>query len=106
MTGRYYQDPSLNGKGSVQGKAGAKLPTADAEPEHEQLLAALKQKVAEQPDNEELWVLYALQHVNFGAVQSLKGMCVTNAHSSAGACMLLSFAGPCNFRNMLSWHSS
>lgn len=104
MTGRYYQNPSLNGKGSVQGKAGAKFPTADAE--HEQLLAALKQKVAEQPDNEELWVLNALQHVDFGAMQSLKGMCIINARSSSGACILLSFAGSCSLRKTLSWHSS
>ena len=78
MTGRYYQDPSLSSKASAQSKAEAKAPSADAEQEREQLLAAFEKKVADQPDNEELWVLYALQHVDFGAVQSLKGTHMTN----------------------------
>lgn len=72
MTGRYYQCPNQDTKASVHSKAEARA--SDADKEREQLLASFEQKVAAEPHNEELWMLFALQHIDFGAVNSLKGM--------------------------------
>ena len=74
MTGRYYQDSSQDSKVPTHSRAEAKSVTADADKERDQLLASLEQQVAKEPSNEELWVLFALQHVDFGAVNSLKGV--------------------------------
>lgn len=72
MTGRYYQGTHQEAKAPLQSKSDHRV--SDADKEREQLLADLEQKVAAEPHNEELWVLFALQHIDFGAVGSLKGM--------------------------------
>ena len=82
MTGRYYQGTHQEAKAPLQSKADPRV--SDADKEREQLLAGLEQRVAAEPHSEELWVLFALQHIDFGAVGSLKGMltsmCIAQAN--------------------------
>ena len=80
LTGRYYQ---ASGPAAVQAAAIAAAATASnaaesksAHDEVERLgrLAELERTVAANPANEELWLLFALQHIDFGAVESMQGM--------------------------------
>lgn len=73
MTGRYFQQPDQPAKAAAVQKAEAKTAPSEAQAEQEQALASLEQAVAKDPSNDELWVLLALQHIDFGAVESLKG---------------------------------
>lgn len=79
LTGRYYQ---ASGPGALQAAAAAAAATmsnsaAEAKNAHEAertaRLADLERRVAANPGNEELWLLFALQHIDFGAVESMQG---------------------------------
>ena len=79
LTGRYYQ---ASGPAAVQAAAtAAAVATSNAaeaknaqEAERLERLAELERKVAANPANEELWLLFALQHIDFGAVESMQGV--------------------------------
>lgn len=83
LTGRYYQ---ASGPAAVQAAATAAATAAAAtasnaaeaknanEAERLGRLAELERKVAANPANEELWLLFALQHIDFGAVESMQGV--------------------------------
>ena len=73
MTGRYFQQTEQPGKAVAVHKPEAKTAASEAQAERDQALAALEQAVAKDPSNDELWVLLALHHIDFGAVDSLKG---------------------------------
>ena len=74
LTGRYYQ---ASGPAAVQAAAAAASNAAEAKNAHVTeragRLAELEQKVAADPGNEELWLLFALQHIDLGAVESMQG---------------------------------
>ena len=78
LTGRYYQ---ASGQAAVQAAAAAAAATASNaaeasnahEAERSGRLADLERRVAANPGNEELWLLFALQHIDFGAVESMQG---------------------------------
>lgn len=79
LTGRYYQ---ASGPGVMQAAAAAAAATVSnnaAEAKNAQVaeragqLAQLERRVAANPGNEELWLLFALQHIDFGAVESMQG---------------------------------
>lgn len=80
LTGRYYQ---ASGPAAVQAAALAAAATAsnaaEAKSAHDEAkrlgrLAELERRVAANPANEEPWLLFALQHIDFGAVESMQGM--------------------------------
>lgn len=80
LTGRYYQ---ASGPAALQAAATAAAATAsnaaeakNAHSEAERLgrLAELERRVASDLANEELWLLFALQHIDFGAVESTQGV--------------------------------
>ncbi len=86
MTGRYYQvanheAPTSAAAALAAVSAAAAAATAEprvAEPaardtQRSALLAEFEQRVAADPGNEELWLLFALQHIDFGAVESMQG---------------------------------
>lgn len=82
LTGRYYQ---ASGTAAGQAAAAAAAAAASnaasnaAEAKNAQAaeragrLADLEQMVAADPGNEELWLLFALQHIDLGAVESMQG---------------------------------
>lgn len=78
LTGRYYQ---ASGQDATQAAAAAAAATAasaaDAkaavEAERTARLAEREGIVAADPGNEQLWLLFALQHIDFGAVESMQG---------------------------------
>lgn len=82
LTGRYYQ---ASGPAAVQAAAAAAAAAASnaasnaAEAKNAHMavragrLAELESKVAADPGNEELWLLFALQHIDLGAVESMQG---------------------------------
>lgn len=78
LTGRYYQ---ASGPAAVQAAAAAASNAASnaAEAKNAHMavragqLAELESKVAADPGNEELWLLFALQHIDLGAVESMQG---------------------------------
>ena len=86
MVGRYYQvadhGASASAAASVVASAlVAASPASEADRAEEdvggtQRTAVLNQyekQVQAEPDNQELWVLYALEHIDFGAVESMQG---------------------------------
>ena len=77
MTGRYYQvatqDPAAAAAAATAAAAAAAEAKA-AEPADKDVLAELEQHVAAAPKDEERWLLFALQHIDFGAMESLQGM--------------------------------
>ena len=74
LTGRYYQpsghDASQAAAAAAANAAGAK---AAIDAERTARLAELQRRVAADPGREELWLLFALQHIDFGAVESMQG---------------------------------
>ena len=77
LTGRYYQ---ASGPGALQAAAAAATVSnnaAEAPSAHKAervgRLADLERNVAANPRIEELWLLFALQHIDFGAVESMQG---------------------------------
>lgn len=81
LTGRYYQASGLEWQDATQAAAAAAAATAasaaDAkaavEAERTARLAEREGIVAADPGNEQLWLLFALQHIDFGAVESMQG---------------------------------
>ena len=84
LTGRYYQ---ASGPAALQAAAtaaaaissnAAEAKSAQDEAERLGRLAELERKVAANPADEELWLLFALQHIDFGAVESMQGVLLLN----------------------------
>lgn len=87
MAGRYYQvaDQGASAAAAVVASAPAPAPAAGpaSEAYHAEediggnhrtaVLNQYEKQVQAEPDNQELWVLYALEHINFGAVESMQG---------------------------------
>lgn len=84
MAGRYYQvaDHGASAAAAVVASASAPAAALAIEGNHvedaisNQRAAVLNQyekQVQAEPDNQELWVLYALEHIDFGAVESMQG---------------------------------
>ena len=89
LTGRYYQASGLDATQASASAAAAATTASNAadaraavEAERAARLAELERKVAADPGNEELWLLFALQHIDFGAIESMQGrsFCLIEPH--------------------------
>ena len=82
MAGRYFQlasheasdSPTAAAAAATAVAASAAAEVAASDEQQSALLAEYEQKVAAEPENEEAWLLFALQHIDFGAVNSMQGM--------------------------------
>lgn len=77
VTGRYYQASGPSALQAAAAAAAVSNSAAEAKNAHEAerlgRLSDLERRVAANPGNEELWLLFALQHIDFGAVESMQG---------------------------------
>ena len=74
MTGRYWQVVDHDAPTPAAAAEAKPGELATNEVHRSSVLAEYEQRVAADPGNEELWLLFALQHIDFGAVESMKGM--------------------------------
>lgn len=79
MAGRYFQLASHEASDSPTAAATAvaaapkAAETAASDEQRSALLTEYEQQVAAEPENEEAWLLFALQHIDFGVVDSMQG---------------------------------
>lgn len=74
MTGRYWQVADHDAPTPAAAAEAKSGEPAASEAHRSSVLAEYEQRVAADRGNEELWLLFALQHIDFGAVESMKGM--------------------------------
>ena len=79
MAGRYFQlagheaSDSPTAAATAVAAAPKAAGTAASDEQRSALLIEYEQHVAAEPENEEAWLLFALQHIDFGVVDSMQG---------------------------------